>query len=248
MTDSGNNRVQEFSPTGTFLRQFGSSGTGAGQFRRPTGIALDQSGNVWVLNTHGVLAQKFSATGTYISGFGSSGWFTAGGSGLAVSGREPVRHRTARRARAGVLDARATSLAILRRTGLRQRQVPDSLGHRPGPDHGQPLRLRRRLRPHPGVQPDRALYPALGSAGSGNGQFSGPKAVAVGAAGDVYIADTRNNRVEEWRCHSRRKMQAEQRNGVVAHQKASLEALLALVTDPDASPLRIRMTWQLVRM
>ena len=65
--------MEEFSPTGTYLRQFGSTGLGAGQFYAPTAIAVDSSGNVWVLNTHGVLVQKFSATGTYISGFGRRG-------------------------------------------------------------------------------------------------------------------------------------------------------------------------------
>ena len=39
---------------------------------------------------------------------------------------------------------------------------------------------------------------AFGSAGSGSGQFSDPKGVAVGSTGTVFVADSRNNRVEEW--------------------------------------------------
>ena len=150
MTDSGNNRVEEFSPTGTYLRQFGSSGLGVGQFSTPTAIAVDSSGNVWILNTHGVLVQKFSATGTYISGFGTKGWFAGAARGLAISGgnlyvTEPL-------GRVQEYSTTGTSLAIVRRTGLGQRQIADPLGHRLRPDHGQPVRHRRRSRPRPGVQ------------------------------------------------------------------------------------------------
>ena len=49
VTDTGNNRVQEFSSSGTFLKTFGS-----GARQRPAAIAnavaIDESGNVWVLN------------------------------------------------------------------------------------------------------------------------------------------------------------------------------------------------------
>ena len=40
---------------------------------------------------------------------------------------------------------------------------------------------------------------SFGSAGSGNGQFSGPNGVAVDqSSGDVYVADSANNRIEEF--------------------------------------------------
>ena len=38
---------------------------------------------------------------------------------------------------------------------------------------------------------------AFGSAGQGSGELSLPKGVAVSASGQIYIADTGNNRVEE---------------------------------------------------
>ena len=39
---------------------------------------------------------------------------------------------------------------------------------------------------------------AFGSPGSGNTQFSGPRAVAVSSTGTIYVADTLDNRIEEW--------------------------------------------------
>jgi DNA-binding beta-propeller fold protein YncE len=35
-----------------------------------------------------------------------------------------------------------------------------------------------------------------GSSGSGPGQFSGPYGVATDAAGDIYVVDTDNNRIQ----------------------------------------------------
>jgi RHS repeat-associated protein len=39
---------------------------------------------------------------------------------------------------------------------------------------------------------------AFGSVGSGNGQFSSPKGVAIDSEGDVWVADTSNNRLERF--------------------------------------------------
>jgi DNA-binding beta-propeller fold protein YncE len=38
----------------------------------------------------------------------------------------------------------------------------------------------------------------FGSLGSGNGQFSKPGAIALDKEGNVWVADTENNRVEEF--------------------------------------------------
>jgi DNA-binding beta-propeller fold protein YncE len=48
VVDSGNNRVELFSSTGSYLGQFGSVGTGTDQFTTPSGIALASNGYVWV--------------------------------------------------------------------------------------------------------------------------------------------------------------------------------------------------------
>lgn len=48
VTDTGNFRVQKFSPDGQLRRSFGRIGTVAGQFARPKGIAVDRSGRLYV--------------------------------------------------------------------------------------------------------------------------------------------------------------------------------------------------------
>jgi hypothetical protein len=74
VADQGNFRVQYFTGDGDYEGQFGSTGTGNGQFG--TGmrkIAQDSAGNVYVLDAGNSRIQKFNATGTYISQFGSAG-------------------------------------------------------------------------------------------------------------------------------------------------------------------------------
>src|SRR5262249_57427353 len=39
---------------------------------------------------------------------------------------------------------------------------------------------------------------AWGSAGSGDGEFDYPEGVAVAASGDVFVADTRNDRIQKF--------------------------------------------------
>jgi DNA-binding beta-propeller fold protein YncE len=43
VADLGNNRVEIFNSKGTYLSQFGSKGTGNGQFYGPYGVAIDPS-------------------------------------------------------------------------------------------------------------------------------------------------------------------------------------------------------------
>jgi DNA-binding beta-propeller fold protein YncE len=40
---------------------------------------------------------------------------------------------------------------------------------------------------------------AFGSQGMGNGEFSMPQGIAVGSGGNIYVADTANNRVQVFR-------------------------------------------------
>src|SRR5262249_24392960 len=45
VTDSSNRRVQQFDLNGNFISQFGSSGSGNGQFSFPSSVAVDPQGN-----------------------------------------------------------------------------------------------------------------------------------------------------------------------------------------------------------
>jgi sugar lactone lactonase YvrE len=61
VSDSGNDRIQAFTPEGAYVRQFGSPGVN-GQFGRVFDVAVDMAGDVYVLYDLDVV-QKFSPAG-----------------------------------------------------------------------------------------------------------------------------------------------------------------------------------------
>src|SRR5436305_730208 len=68
VADTGNARIEKFSPTGAFLTTIGSKGGGHGQLADPNGIAIDRSGNIYVAeidSRHRV--QKLGPNGTFVA-------------------------------------------------------------------------------------------------------------------------------------------------------------------------------------
>lgn len=195
VTDYGNDRVQQFSAEGAFIRAFGSVGAGAGQFVEPTGIALDGSGNVWVLNTYGSEVQEFSATGTFISGFGSAG--AAGALDIAISGgnlyvTEGGKGRVQEYSTAGAPLAAFDE----RGAGSGKSSLLDGIATDPSTGNLYVSDIGNN-----NVQEFSAagsFIVSFGSPGFGNGQFSLPRALDVSSAGVLSVADTANNRVELW--------------------------------------------------
>lgn len=58
---------------GIFLSEWGSEGSGPGQFQYPEGVAVDGSGNVFVADTQNTRVQKFDNNGTFLTMWGSPG-------------------------------------------------------------------------------------------------------------------------------------------------------------------------------
>jgi len=84
VVDNNNNRVEEFNSAGTYLGQIGCSSGGCtvtstnGAFNGPTGIAIDASGNIWVTDTGGNRVEEFNSAEAYLNQLGcTSGACTA---------------------------------------------------------------------------------------------------------------------------------------------------------------------------
>ena len=57
---STNNRVQEFTASGRYLRGIGKQGTEPGEFRTPHGLAFDSRGALYVVDVQNARIQKFA--------------------------------------------------------------------------------------------------------------------------------------------------------------------------------------------
>jgi outer membrane protein assembly factor BamB len=62
----GNARVLEYTPDGKRVRQWGTAGSGPGQFRLPHGIAIDRDNIIYVADRENGRVQKFDLDGKFI--------------------------------------------------------------------------------------------------------------------------------------------------------------------------------------
>ena len=73
VTDTLNNRVQEFDPNGKYVRSIGSNGDTPGNFGRPKGVAVDTFGDLYVTDSAWSNVQMFNNKGQPLMFFASRG-------------------------------------------------------------------------------------------------------------------------------------------------------------------------------
>jgi len=73
VSDTGNQRVIVFDPSGNYIRQFGQKGSGPGEFSHPMDIAVAADGSIYVSDFFQDRIQKFTAEGEFVLQWGSSG-------------------------------------------------------------------------------------------------------------------------------------------------------------------------------
>jgi DNA-binding beta-propeller fold protein YncE len=72
VADIPNDRIQKFTKDGVFILEWGSRGDKNGEFEGPSGVSVDSSDNVYVIDDTGRI-QKFTEDGTFITSLGSDG-------------------------------------------------------------------------------------------------------------------------------------------------------------------------------
>ena len=68
-----NTRILEYNAAGKRVREWGTPGTGPGQFHLPHGIAIDRDGIVYIADRENGRIQRFSLEGRYIGEWGDLG-------------------------------------------------------------------------------------------------------------------------------------------------------------------------------
>ena len=193
VADTSNDRVDEFSSAGAFIKAWGwgvadgqgqfetctttcesgFAGGGAGQLYAPTGVAVDGSGDVFVADFDNERVDEFSSAGALIKAWG---WGVADGQSQFETCTTTCQ--------SGIQGSGAGQLAGpfgVAVDGSGDLFVGDTGGDRVDE-----------------FSSSGAFIQAIGSYGAGAGQLYGPHGVAVDGSGDVLVADSFNRRVAEF--------------------------------------------------
>ncbi|MGN6588247.1 MAG: DUF6531 domain-containing protein [Solirubrobacterales bacterium] len=73
VSDTGNNRLKKFSPTGTLLATGASEGSAGGQVKEPMGIAVAPDKSIWVADLGNNRIEQWSSSLAYVRQVGSQG-------------------------------------------------------------------------------------------------------------------------------------------------------------------------------
>jgi sugar lactone lactonase YvrE len=196
--------------------EWGSIGSGDGQFRDPSDIATDAAGNVYVTDTHTVgetgastvnnRIQKFTSSGTFLAkwggigtGDGEFGGLFSGPSDLATDASDNVYVVDPGNHRVQKFDSDGTFLTKWGSEGTGDGEFRDPSGiATDGLDNLYVAdRGNRRVQK---FDSDGTFLTKWGGPGTGDGRFAypGPSDLAADASGNVYVADTGNQRIQKF--------------------------------------------------
>jgi tripartite motif-containing protein 71 len=204
VADAGNNRIEVFNEKGAYVTKFGTKGTGGEQMEYPVGVAVDERGNVWVVDDNDRVDSWSIGSPwppTVSSSFGSSGSGSGQFSGPTGIATNPINSNVV------VSDEKNNRIEVFNETG----EVVQKFGSE-GTGHGklkEPRGLATDSKGNVWVADtgnDRVeeftetgeYVSQFGTKGTSNGQFIEPKGLAVDAKGNVWVADSDNNRVQEF--------------------------------------------------
>jgi sugar lactone lactonase YvrE len=209
IADPGSHRVIKFDPAGNYLMQLGITwawGPENTVFNGPMGVALDSLGNLYVSDYYNQRVQVFDSTGSYSTTIGvteETGCDNAHFNGpyhIAIDDSDNLYVADNGNHRVQIFDANHVYTATLGECGV------------PGSDNdhfSSPFGV--------AVDADR-IYVSEGNnrvqifnrgtldyqttlgtgGGSGDYQFEGPNDIAVDSAGNLYVADQWNHRVQKY--------------------------------------------------
>jgi len=179
---------------------FGTAGSGNGQLNLPESVAVDSSGNIYVVDTGNNRIQKFSSAGDYLSQFGGFGTGngklrspsaitldSAGNIYVADTGNNRIQKFSS----AGVYVSQFGTLG----SGNGQFRSPSALALDSAGNIYVADTNNHRIQKFSSA----GVYVSqFGTLGNGNGQFSTPQGVSLDNYGNVLVSDTGNHRIEKF--------------------------------------------------
>jgi alpha-tubulin suppressor-like RCC1 family protein len=184
--------------TYAYVSQWGSNGTGDGQFSTPTSICMDASGNVYVADGNRI--QKFNSNGTFITKWGSPG--TGNGQfnairGLAVDGTGNVYAGELGNDRIQKFTSTGAYITQWGTTGWGNGQFQD-IGQIAVDGAGNVYAVDASKDNVQKFTNTGAFITQWGGFGTTNGLFDTPKGIAIDGAGNIFVSDDGNDRIQKF--------------------------------------------------
>jgi hypothetical protein len=198
VADEENNRIDVFNEKGEFVKAFGFgvsngkaeletctssckagiAGSSTGELKAPKGVAVDSKGDILVADTGNNRIEEFNEKGESPKVFGSSG--TGGGQfdepkGIAIDSHNDV----------WIADTENFRIQELGEEGKFIKTFGFGVGSEKAGKENEKFEVCTKSC-------------KAGIPGTGVGQFVAPRALAVAPNGSVWVADTWNNRIEEF--------------------------------------------------
>ncbi len=203
VADTHYHRIMVYTPEGKLIKQFGSYGTGPGQFIYPTDVQIVPDGRIFVSEYGGNdRISIFSAEGKYLKSFGSLGdrknQFSRPQAFCLDKGRKILYVADACNHRIARYDLEGNFLNTFGSIGKLpgQLQYPYDINLMPDGtflvcEYGN-NRVQR-------FSPDGKSLGVWGCAGKEPGQLLYPWSAVVDAKGRVVVVDSGNNRIQVWK-------------------------------------------------
>jgi sugar lactone lactonase YvrE len=195
VADTYNSRVQKFDVNGVFLGHWGQKGTGNGDFAFLSGVAVGPDGAVYTVDAKMNRVQVFDNQGRFLRSWGrkgkGSGDFVKP-MGLTVDESGNVYVADSKMRRVQKFDSQGRFLAAFTDRLLYPADVAID------PYTGNLLILDAASHLIWEMSPTGQNLRSYGGPGRSSGQFVEPYGLSVDGAGNVFVADTGNSRVQRF--------------------------------------------------
>jgi sugar lactone lactonase YvrE len=183
VVDKPNNRIQEFSEGGAFIRAVGSLGSAGGQLNSPSGIAIDSYGMIDVTDTGNNRVVRFNENGVFDSAIGANVDKTKVQAGGTLAEKNHCTAASGDVCQAGTASAEEGFMS-----------EPIGIAASSEGKFFVVERANNRVEKFNLNGEKEAKFSRLGSEET----ISKPMAVAVAPNGNLWVADTGRNEVAEW--------------------------------------------------
>ena len=197
-------RIQKFTQTGDFIKQWGDRGFSDGQFFRPLGIATDSNDKILVVDSMNFRIQKFTSDGNFITRWGryepgdDRHWHLGAPTDIAVDSNDHIYITDVQHDCVKKFDSSHNFIKLWGSEGNGQGLFDNPNGVAAFSGNSILVADTRNHRIQE-FSRDGAFITAWGSFGSQPNEFSGPIGVAINKTNDMhYISDTGNNRVQRF--------------------------------------------------